>query len=576
MYQRSGRIRTLSSISTLVASQRSITRKGSTRGSRGASTTSTNTRGIESDLGIWTKLTVGAIVATSAVAAYVKYSRKDKKNKKNQKASKKTVIMKGLPNLTGNLCFLNSLLQALASVPSFLTYLEEKDQPFMSSLSSCLEDLNISSGSSTSNRIYAVLNNIRDAMKRRGMEIDEQNDVQELYHVFMDMLETESRTINSSSSSSKCSSSSNKTITPLLSNHRPQHVFSPISAIVQDMNNEEEEGEEEQKRSHEEKSASRLPMLGLMASLLRCQDCGHIAPIKLTPFNDVSVDLVSSSSLFSSTRLHAGTTFQDDEGCVVGVERSFNCKEPCHGLKKLYMDERSFLHSPLLSLTSSSSSSSSKHQQVTLRGCLKHFTSAEVLQSVECERCKTAMELREETKSSSNRRELLETKLRRLNIENELRDSLQKQYWKSSNSKDEDNISRVSSTSPRPPALRQDVLSRLPVVLCVHIRRRQFCSSTNRQLKISGHVRFDLILHVDSFCDRTLVGTQLSPYRLVSVIVHHGSFGDGGHFTTYRRCVLEESDEEVWLCCNDEKVHVVDVREVLCSEAYMLFYEQIL
>ena len=353
----------------------------------------------------------------------------------------------------------------------------------------------------------------------------------------------------------------------LLSNHRPQHVFSPISIV-----DEKSEEVEEEEKVVASKTSKRNPVIGLMASLLRCQHCGHIAPIKLTPFNDVSVDLASSSSSFSSTRLHAGTTFRDDESHVVGVERSFDRKSPCHGLETLFKDEQSFRQSPLLSLTSNRQLSSSP---ITLRGCLKHFTSAEVLRSVECERCKTETELRE-SKSSKD----LQTKLQHLDTENELRDSLQKQYWKSDENDSvhtsSSHSSRVlSSTSPRPPALRQDVLSRLPVVLCVHIRRRQFCRSTSRHLKINGHVRFDLILHVDSFCDRTLVGTQLSPYRLVSVVVHHGSFGDGGHFTTYRRCVVDD-DEEVWLCCNDEKVHVVDVKEVLRAEAYMMFYEQIL
>jgi ubiquitin C-terminal hydrolase len=212
-----------------------------------------------------TKLTIGAIAVTSMAAAFVKYSKRENKSKSSMK-SKDMIVMKGLPNVTGNLCFLNALLQALASVPSFLCYLQEKSEaPFSSSLSSCLEDLNTSSGSSVSNKIYAVLNNLRDVMKRRGMEMDEQHDVQELYHVFMDLIETESDHRVKKKS--------------LLSNHRPQHVFSPISI----MDEKSEEVEEEEEKVVVSKTSKRNPVIGLMASLLRCQHCGHIAPIKLTP-----------------------------------------------------------------------------------------------------------------------------------------------------------------------------------------------------------------------------------------------------------------------------------------------------
>ena len=148
----------------------------------------------------------------------------------------------------------------------------------------------------------------------------------------------------------------------------------------------------------------------------------------------------------------------------MGVERSFDRKSPCHGLETLFKDEQSFRQSPLLSLTANRQLSSSP---ITLRGCLKHFTSAEVLRSVECERCKTETELRE-SKSSKD----LQTKLQHLDIENELRDSLQKQYWKSENDSVDTSSSQssrvLSSTSPRPPALRQTSCHVFPSC-CVYI-----------------------------------------------------------------------------------------------------------
>ncbi|CAM9210673.1 unnamed protein product [Choristocarpus tenellus] len=65
-------------------------------------------------------------------------------------------------------------------------------------------------------------------------------------------------------------------------------------------------------------------------------------------------------------------------------------------------------------------------------------------------------------------------------------------------------------------------------------------------------------------------------YNLCAVIVHHGS-ANGGHYAAFRRLdkVGEQSNSSQghrWVSVSDEDVRLVKEKDVLSSEAYMLFY----
>jgi ubiquitin C-terminal hydrolase len=75
-------------------------------------------------------------------------------------------------------------------------------------------------------------------------------------------------------------------------------------------------------------------------------------------------------------------------------------------------------------------------------------------------------------------------------------------------------------------------------------------------------------------------------YRLVSVIVHHGSHL-GGHYAVYRKLLTKplrdpsqypeigsSAGTEDWVYISDESVQPCSVAEVLKAQAYMLFYEK--
>lgn len=73
-------------------------------------------------------------------------------------------------------------------------------------------------------------------------------------------------------------------------------------------------------------------------------------------------------------------------------------------------------------------------------------------------------------------------------------------------------------------------------------------------------------------------------YRLVSVVEHFGSSG-GGHYTVFRKVIVKIGDEdpvallesatEEWFCISDSQVDSVSEREVLDANASMLFYEKV-
>ncbi|KAF7234307.1 hypothetical protein EG68_12143 [Paragonimus skrjabini miyazakii] len=61
-------------------------------------------------------------------------------------------------------------------------------------------------------------------------------------------------------------------------------------------------------------------------------------------------------------------------------------------------------------------------------------------------------------------------------------------------------------------------------------------------------------------------------YHLTGVIVHHGRGFQSGHYTAY--CLNDEP--ECWLNCNDANVSLCDYSEVAASQAYLLFYSELM
>uniref|UniRef100_A0A6I8R9E6 Ubiquitin carboxyl-terminal hydrolase n=1 Tax=Xenopus tropicalis TaxID=8364 RepID=A0A6I8R9E6_XENTR len=66
-------------------------------------------------------------------------------------------------------------------------------------------------------------------------------------------------------------------------------------------------------------------------------------------------------------------------------------------------------------------------------------------------------------------------------------------------------------------------------------------------------------------------------FRLMAVVVHHGDM-HSGHFVTYRRSPAAKNQKltsQQWLWISDDTVRRTNFQEVLSSSAYLLFYERI-
>ncbi|CAH8482393.1 unnamed protein product [Dicrocoelium dendriticum] len=168
------------------------------------------------------------------------------------------------------------------------------------------------------------------------------------------------------------------------------------------------------------------------------------------------------------------------------------------------------------------------------------------------------------------------------------------------------------STGPCLTSATQTIrLSRLPRVLRLHIKRFRWIG--RQREKVGCHVVFPLILDLSEFvlndadrlecsrthmCDDVVSGSgvhclpadastntsfadDLAPpspskrrylYHLTGVIVHHGRGFQSGHYTAY--CLNDQP--ECWLNCNDANVSLCDFSEVAGSQAYLLFYSELM
>lgn len=104
-------------------------------------------------------------------------------------------------------------------------------------------------------------------------------------------------------------------------------------------------------------------------------------------------------------------------------------------------------------------------------------------------------------------------------------------------------------------------------------------------IKLDTHVQFPVILDLASYCGLGIdisSGISAKPsvpphkleYKLVAVIVHSGG-ACGGHFTVFRRLTqADDQNPSLWANISDDCLAYVDERQVLDSEAYMLYYER--
>ncbi|KAA0703454.1 Ubiquitin carboxyl-terminal hydrolase 45 [Triplophysa tibetana] len=142
-------------------------------------------------------------------------------------------------------------------------------------------------------------------------------------------------------------------------------------------------------------------------------------------------------------------------------------------------------------------------------------------------------------------------------------------------------------------ARKQMLISALPPVVTLHLKR--FHQAGMNLRKVNRHVDFPLILDLAPFCSATcknLGSGERVLYSLYGIVEHSGSMR-GGHYTAYvkvrtppRRTEQRRNQsgpreassapQGQWVYVSDTNVQTVPESRVLNSQAYLLFYEELL
>ncbi|XP_054638079.1 ubiquitin carboxyl-terminal hydrolase 45 isoform X2 [Dunckerocampus dactyliophorus] len=142
-------------------------------------------------------------------------------------------------------------------------------------------------------------------------------------------------------------------------------------------------------------------------------------------------------------------------------------------------------------------------------------------------------------------------------------------------------------------ARKQILISSLPPVITLHLKR--FHQAGMNLRKVNRHVDFPLVLDLAPFCSascKNLVNDDRVLYSLYGIVEHSGSMR-GGHYTAYVKVRAPQkktehhrnlsgakgsssSSQGQWFYISDTTVQTVPESRVLNSQAYLLFYEEML
>ncbi|KAL5006311.1 hypothetical protein ScPMuIL_015117 [Solemya velum] len=133
------------------------------------------------------------------------------------------------------------------------------------------------------------------------------------------------------------------------------------------------------------------------------------------------------------------------------------------------------------------------------------------------------------------------------------------------------NRRRKSSSSHGPAILteakKQLLVHKLPHFLRLHLKRFRWSGRLHRE-KICTHVAFNDVLDMKPFCNHSAESNECYNYKLLGVVIHHGRGIASGHYTAY----TWNSEAQTWVHCNDSRLQISPLEDVLQSQAYILIY----
>ncbi|GAV80074.1 UCH domain-containing protein/zf-UBP domain-containing protein [Cephalotus follicularis] len=131
-------------------------------------------------------------------------------------------------------------------------------------------------------------------------------------------------------------------------------------------------------------------------------------------------------------------------------------------------------------------------------------------------------------------------------------------------------------------SLKQMSIKRLPLVLCLHIKRFAHSAVRKMSRKIDQYLQFPLHLDITPYLSSSVVRNRFgnrvfafegddldtsAEFEIFAVITHSGML-ESGHYVTYLRL------KKQWYKCDDAWITEVDEGIVRASQCYMLFYVQ--
>ncbi|CAG8635282.1 6435_t:CDS:2 [Ambispora leptoticha] len=492
------------------------------------------------------------VVATFAAIALsipfllptTKKSKQKKRRKQNQNTKRITngqenTCVYGLINGGNNTCFLNSVLQALASLTLLRSYLYRKVKneqtevvPVAFTLHGLLEKLNepLSRHKSflPSEIVWALQANARSLINR------EQQDAHELFALLSSALSDEEEAMK-----------------------RPKPLFdlSIIKNLV--------DPNFQQILPAFTDPVEKNPLLGLTACRISCMQCGHSGPIRHTTFDHISVPLphAANCTLEQVLRAYTSLEFIDEFTCrncslletLSSIEerlKQIRGEDDCETMKlrkkliaekqivKVAMTNEMEIKDQLVAATFKNVKTSATKQTMFAR--LPSIFAIHFSRTIYVPNAFGGMMLKNPCQvkfpAVFNMESFLSTG-----------------YL--ANMPSEPSLSSSNSPSSSP------ILAAVGVMSGGHLQ--QYDNKPFNSIASNNYC------YGTSETKEDLRGRY---YSLSAAIVHLGDHSRG-HFVTYRR-QLKEDGSSTWWRTSDEDVREVGIDTVLREEAYMLFYEK--
>lgn len=129
---------------------------------------------------------------------------------------------------------------------------------------------------------------------------------------------------------------------------------------------------------------------------------------------------------------------------------------------------------------------------------------------------------------------------------------------------------------------KQLSIRRLPLVLCLHIKRFEHSLVRKMSRKINSYLHFPFSLDMTPYLSSSIVRNRFgnrifafegdeadvsTEFEIFAIVTHSGTL-ESGHYVTYLRLM------DQWYRCDDAWITEVDEEIVRASQCYMVFYVQ--